>query len=257
VNVNALMFDFGFDVEAAGAVFPRAQDFYVSVDSARDIFTGERLPGRYTLRYWENDVKPPSLELLTKRVSSGRPTLAFRARDSGAGVDPLSLVIGYNRVLVGAAAYDPISGIALFPLPAQAPALFGSTAATLEASDYQETKNVNTTEENILPNTTFKSVRITAAARPAATWLLPDPSAGCVKGTTRLLVVASSPRRLVSTRFLDGKRRIATVRRNTAGLFVANWKAGKAKRGKHTLLAVVKDSGGKTATARRTVRVCR
>jgi hypothetical protein len=257
VNVNALMFDFGFDVEAAGAMFPRPQDFYVSVDSARDVFTGERLPGSYRLRYWVNDVKPPTVKLLTKRVSTGRPTLAARVKDLGAGVDPLSLVVGYSRVLVGAAAYDPVSGVALFPLPAQAPALLGPTAATLEASDYQETKNVNTTEENILPNTAFRSVRITAAARPAVSWLAPDPAAGCVKGTARLLALASSPRRVVSVRFFDGARRIANVRRNTVGLFAASWKAGKAKRGKHTLKAVAKDAGGKTATARASVRVCR
>ena len=58
-------------------------------------------------------------------------------------------------------------------------------------------------------------------------------------------------------RFFDGRRRIATVRKNTVGLFAASWKAGKAKRGRHTLWAVAKDAGGRTATARATVRVCR
>jgi minor extracellular serine protease Vpr len=257
VNANGLMFDYRFDVEAAGAQFPSPKDYYVSVDSARDLFSGERLPGRYTLRSWVNDVRPPRLELLTTRVSTGRPTLAARVLDASSGVDPLSLVIGYKRVLVGAAAYDPISGLALFPLPTQAPKLTGRTAAMLEASDYQETKNVNTSGPEILPNTAFKSVSIAAAARPAVTWLAPDPSARCARGTVRLIVAASSPRRISSVRFYDGTRRLAIVRKGTAGLYVADWKTGKAKRGAHSLAAVARDAGGRTATARERVRVCR
>src|SRR5207237_1010477 len=155
--------------------------------------------------------------------------------DAGSGVDPLSLVIGYKRVLVGAAAYDPTSGLALFPLPAAAPRLTGRTAATLEASDFQETKNVNTAGSEIMPNTRFKSVRIAAAARPAVTWLAPNPSAGCVKGTVDLIVAASAPKRIAFVRFYDGKRRLATIRSGPGGLFVATWKAGKARRGAHTL----------------------
>jgi hypothetical protein len=252
VNANGLMFDYRIDVEAAGAQFPSPKDYYVAVDSGSDVFSGEPLPGRYLLRSWVNDVSPPKVKLLTTRVSTGRPTLAARVVDAGSGVDPLSLVIGYKRVLVGAAVYDPTSGLALFPLPAAAPKLTGRTAATVEASDFQETKNVNTSGSEIMPNTAFKSVRIAAAARPAVTWLAPDPSAGCVKGTVGLIVVASAPRKLASVRFYDGKRRIATVRTGPAGLFVAPWKAGKARRGAHTLRAVARG-----ASASERVRVCR
>jgi hypothetical protein len=231
----------------------------VSVDSARDIFSGERLPGSYQLRSWVDDVRPPKIKLLTTRVATGRPTLAVRVLDAvaGSGVDPLSLVIGYQRVLVGAAAYDPASGLALFPLPTQAPALTGGTAATIQASDYQETKNVNTSGSDIMPNTAFKAARIAVAARPAVNWLAPDPTGACVKGTARLVVAASSPRRIVSVRFLDGKRRVATVRKGVAGLFAASWKTGKTKRGTHTLQALATDAKTKTATARERVRVCR
>ena len=257
VNANGLMFDYRADVEAAGAQFPTAKDYYVSVDSARDLFTGERLAGTYTLRSWVNDVRPPTVKLLTTRVAPGRPTLAARVRDAGSGVDPFSLVIGYKQVLVGAALYDPVSGIALFPLPAAAPSLVGRTAATIQASDYQETKNVNTFGENPMPNTAFKNVRIAVASRPAVTWLVPDPAAGCVKGTARLVVVASAPRRIASVRFFDGKRRIATVRNGTAGLYAANWRTARAKRGAHVLRALVRDAKGKSATARERVRVCR
>jgi Bacterial Ig domain len=251
------MFDYRFDVEAAGAQFPSPKDYYVAVDSASDLFSGDPLPGRYTLRSWVNDVKPPTVKLLTTRVSTGRPTLAARVLDAGSGVDPLSLVIGYKRVLVGAAAYDPTSGLALFPLPAAAPKLTGRTAATLEASDFQETKNVNTSGSEIMPNTAFEAVRIAAASRPEVSWLAPDPSAGCAKGKVRLIADASAPRRILSVRFYDGKRRIGTVRTGIDGLYVATWNTAKAKRGTHTLRAVATEKKGRTASARERVRVCR
>jgi hypothetical protein len=258
VNANGLMFDYRFDVEAAGAQFPSPKDYYVSVDSGSDVFSGEPLPGRYVLRSWVNDVRPPRVKLLTTHVSTGRPTLAARVVDAGSGVDPLSLVIGYKRVLVGAAAYDPTSGLALFPLPAAAPKLTGRTAATLEASDYQETKNVNTSGSEIMPNTAFKSVRIAAAARPSVTWLAPDPSAGCAKGKVALVVAASAPRKITSVRFYAGKRRIAIVRNGQAGLFVATWNTRKAKRGAHTLYAIaIEAAAGRGASTTERVRVCR
>ena len=59
VNVNELMSDFSFDIGAAGASFPKVQRFYVSVDSGSDDFTHRSLPGRYVLRSWINDVRPP------------------------------------------------------------------------------------------------------------------------------------------------------------------------------------------------------
>src|SRR5207244_8596831 len=52
VDVNALTFDFAFDVGASAAVFPRQKAYYVSVDSGSDTFTGDHLPGQYVLRSW-------------------------------------------------------------------------------------------------------------------------------------------------------------------------------------------------------------
>ena len=121
VNVNNLTLDFPLDIGAAATVFPRAKAYYVSVDSGRDQFTGRSLGGQYLLRAWVNDVQPPLLGLITNRVAAGRPTLALRVLDLGAGVDPFSLVIGYGRALIGAAAYDPLTGIAIFPLRATRP----------------------------------------------------------------------------------------------------------------------------------------
>ena len=76
--------------------------------------------------------------------------------DEGAGVDPFSLVIGYGQVLIGAYAYDPVSGIALFPLPTQAPKLkVGKPVLGASAADYQEAKNVDSVGDELMPNTAF------------------------------------------------------------------------------------------------------
>src|SRR5207247_1136748 len=121
VDVNDFTFDARFDIGAAGALFPRQKTFYVAVDSGTALVTGKALPGRYLLNAWIDDVSPPKVQLVTRRVAAGRPLLVARVSDRGAGVDPFSLAIGYRRVLLGAAFYDPFSGYALFPLPAEAP----------------------------------------------------------------------------------------------------------------------------------------
>jgi subtilisin family serine protease len=255
VNVNELMFDFRADVQAAGAEFPRQKAFYVSVDSGVDAFSGRRLAGPYLLRAWINDLRPPRLQLLTTRVSAGRPTIVTRAVDAGAGVDPLSLVIGYRRALVGAAFYDPVSGVAIFPLPKAAPTVRkGRTRLLMSASDFQETKNVNTSGNNIMPNTAFRSVRMHAVRGPALTWVLPRADA-CVKKATRLVVVASSSSPMRSVRFLDGRRNVAVDRTGVEGLFAVTWSS--RRRGRHVLHAIGRDAGGRTVHSARIVRVCR
>jgi minor extracellular serine protease Vpr len=257
VNVNELMYDFGVDIGSSGASFPKVQRFYVAVDSGSDPFTHTRFPGSYVLRSWVNDVRPPTLRLLTQRVAAGRPTIVAKAVDSGAGVDPLSLVISYRGVLVGAALYDPLSGIAVFPLPSQAAAMEkGRTRAVLSASDFQESKNVNTVGDNVLPNTAFRTVRITAVSGPALTWVTPAVNA-CVGKTAGFVVAASSTRRITSVRFFVDGKQVAVDRRGGAGLFSATWPTRRATSGGHDLRAVATDSSGRTAAATRHVRVCR
>ena len=108
VNVNGLMYDYRADIEAAGAAFPLAKRYYVAVDSGSDVFTGKSLPGRYVLRAWIDDLRPPAVKLITTRLAAGRPTIVAVVTDSQSGVDPLSLVFNYNNnVLLGASAYDP------------------------------------------------------------------------------------------------------------------------------------------------------
>src|SRR5438874_9743784 len=114
-DVNALTNDYLVPVGAAGSSFPRQQRFYVVVDSGRDRFTNRAYAGAYVLRSWVNDVTPPTVKLLTTRVSAGRPTIVVQTRDTQSGVDPMSVTVGYKGALVGATAYDPDTGIAVLP----------------------------------------------------------------------------------------------------------------------------------------------
>ena len=257
VDVNLFTPDYRLDISAAGAIFPREKRYYVAVDSGRDVFTGRPLAGRYVLRAWVNDVTPPRFRLLTRRVTAGRPMLAARVTDRGAGVDPLSLVIEYRpRVLLGAALYDPGSGLALFPIPRTAPAIpRGRRRDFVQAADYQEAKNIDQIGANILPNTVTAPARVRAVAKPTISWLLPLGTS-CVRGRAALAVAASAPAKIRAVRFFDGRRRVATVRRGTSGLYVGRWSARGARRGLHRLRAVVYSRSGH-AQARRTVRVCR
>jgi minor extracellular serine protease Vpr len=260
VNVNSLTFGYRAQIGAAGAAMPVPGRYYVSVDSGRDAFTGRRLAGQYLLQSWEDDVSPPLASLLTTRVSAGRPTLAVRVVDGllrpESGVDPLSLAIGYRSVLVGASFYDPFSGIAVFGLPGEAPALpAGRTNGVVVASDYQEAKNVASVSEDVMPNTSFTAAPIQVVRGPAATWLAPEANE-CVRGRVQLLVLASASHGVARVRFVAGDRVVATVTRGEAGLYSAAWAAPPGRRA-HRLRAVVVDREGNRFTATRVVRVCR
>ena len=89
VNVNNLTVDYPLDIGAAATIFPRTKSYYVAVDSGRDQFTGRSLGGSYLLRAWVDDLQPPLVGLITSRVAAGRPTIALRILDLGAGVDPV------------------------------------------------------------------------------------------------------------------------------------------------------------------------
>jgi hypothetical protein len=257
VNVNSLTFGYQLDTGAAGLLFPRRGRYFVAVDSGSDEYSGRSFAGGYLLRTWQNDVRPPRIRLLTSRVAAGRSLIAARVTDAGSGVDPTSLVIGYRRVLVGAAAYDPVSGLALFPIPAAAPRLpAGQSQTAFLAADFQESKNVDQAGADVLPNTRVMQTRVRGVRGPALTWLTPSPQV-CAARREPLLVAASSTTRIRSVRFYDGQRRIATVRRGVAGLYAATWPTARAPRGRHLLRAVVLDRRGRTYGVQRVLRICR
>jgi hypothetical protein len=250
VNVNSLMTDYLVPNRTAGASFPTPGRYFVAVDSE-----GRSLGGGYVLRSWVNDVTPPSVKLVTARVSAGRPTLVVRAIDAKSGVDPSSLTVAYRGTLVGASTYDVDTGIAVFPLPATAPALSrGTVRVKLVASDFQESKNIDTVSQEILPNTRSTAVRLRVVDGPAVSWVTPGP---CLAGQQRLVVAASSTVPVAKVRFsVDGLRAGVGGRvKGSPGLW-----SGRGRRvgtGKHRLEAVVVDAKGRTASARRIVPLCR
>jgi minor extracellular serine protease Vpr len=255
VNVNALTYGYLFPVGAAGAAFPRQQRFFVAVDSGHDRFTGRSLAGGYVLRSWIDDVSPPSIQMLTMRVAAGRPTLVLRVGDSQSGVDPSSMTIGYQGVLVGATTYDPSNGLAVFPLPNTAPALVGGTLELrLAASDFQEAKNIDTVGPAIMPNTRSTKVRIRIVTGTIVNWV--EPAAGvCLAKQEELGVAVSSTRPVTGVRFLLDGKQVAVARRGD-GLWTAGASTAKAAAGRHTLTAVATVPGGRTVSAQRIVRSC-
>jgi hypothetical protein len=174
--------------------------------------------------------------------------MATQVLDSGSGVDPYSLVLSYNRALVGAVAFDRATGVAIYPLPAAAPRVgAGPVRFAFLASDYQEAKNANSYGGDVMPNTRVTALRLRVTRRPEVTWLTPL-ARRCTAKRTPLLVLASATRGIRNVRFL--------VRKGVAGLYTMTWRTGSAKRGLHRLRAVV-TAGKRTAEASRVVRVCR
>jgi hypothetical protein len=263
INVNNFTFGYRIDVGAAGVTFPRPKRYWISVDSGRDRFTGLPLHGAYVLKGWQNDVYPPLVGIVSARLTAGRPLVIARVIDYPAsgrdsGIDPTSLVLSYRRALVGASAYDAVTGYAIFALPAEAPRIpIGRTNAMILAADFQEAKNVSTPGGSILPNTTVASIRLRGVAGPTVTWLDPERTQCVDRRRQRLLVAADSDKRLRTLTFFDGKKRISRVTGTTAQLYVSAWPTARAKRGRHTLTVVVRDAAGREARATRRVRVCR
>jgi hypothetical protein len=152
--------------------------------------------------------------------------------------------------------YDPLSGIAVFPLPATAPELrAGTVAFRFVSSDFQEAKNIDTVGPSIMPNTRTASTELHVVAGTAVDWLVPTAGA-CLATSQRLLVAASSTRRVTAVRFVvDGKQK-AVVRRPLAGLWGTSVSTTALGPGRHTLEAVAVDASGRSVAERRIVSVC-
>jgi minor extracellular serine protease Vpr len=257
VNINGFLQDYIFTTGVAGTTFARPGRYYVSVDSGRDPFTGRSLAGSYVLRSWVNDIKPPRVQLITTRVAAGRPSIAFRATDRQSGVDPLALTIGYQRFLFGASFFDPATGVAVFPFPHDPDTRLkpGRAVMRLVAADYQESKNVYTVSKRLMPNTTFVRARISVVNGPTIAWLTPN-SGACVSGRAQLAVLASDTKAISSVGFFAGGRQIGRVRENSAGIYSLAWQPGSA-RGRKVLTAVVSDTAGREARAKRVARLCK
>ena len=254
VDVNGLTYDYLVSIGAAGASFPRQGQYYVAVDSGVTPFTSRSAAGKYVLRSWVDDVTPPTLRLLTTRVAAGRPSLVFRTLDAQSGVDPISLLIGYQGVLVAASVFDVGTGLAVFGLPPTAPALrAGSVSMGMLSSDYQEAKNIDTVGPSIMPNTRTAAAKLHVVAGPAVDWLLPATGV-CVQKPERVVVAASAPGKVSSVRFsVDGKR-VAVLHRGSLGIWTTDI---SLEQGTHVVIATAVDAKGKTASERRVMHRCR
>ena len=257
-NANSLMPDFIFNVGAAGVAFPPAGRYYVVVDSGRDPFTGRSLAGRFVLRSWVNDVKPPNVKVLTTRVSAGRPSIVAKVRDAKSGVDPLSLLLLVGTAQYGATRFDPETGIAVFPIPREEnPLRPGTEFMRVVASDFQEAKNIaDTGDKSPMPNTRFAGFRLAVLNGPSVSWITPSKSA-CLPARAKLVVAAGSTAQVSSVGFFDGNRQIGRVRKNDAGIYTLSWSTKGRKKGAHVLRAVVSDTRGRETEAARPVRICR
>ena len=206
-------------------------------------------------------MKPPKVQLLTKKISSGRPTIVAKVTDALAGVDPFSLRLFFgppNRVEeVGAATYDDTTGIATFSIPREALALEpGTQFMRIVAADYQEAKNIDTEGDSPRPNTQIAGVRLQAVARPTVSWV--TPAAGrCLAAKQKLVVAANDNVRISSVGFFDGKRQIGRVRKDVSGLYQLTWSTKGKKKGRHVLTATASDIRGREASASHTVKICK
>jgi subtilisin family serine protease len=143
--INPYLDSFGASRPVSGAIRPGPGSYDVVFDTPAVPTPSGVGPGRYTFRFWVNDVTPPSVRLLTPAVAPGS-TLRVAVADAGAGVDPLSLAAKIDGKAVdvaysGGRARIQLSGIAR-----------GRHRLVLQAADYQELKNMENVPQ-ILPNT--------------------------------------------------------------------------------------------------------
>jgi subtilisin family serine protease len=127
----------GREVPAVGAILPGRGTYDVVFDTA-----SAAEAGRFTFRFWVNDVVPPAVRLLGYK--SGAVTLTVT--DAGSGVDPASL-----RATVDGQRHD-VSLHGSRAVIASGPLGRGNHRVVLTASDFQESKNMEDVAR-ILPNT--------------------------------------------------------------------------------------------------------
>jgi subtilisin family serine protease len=147
-NLNPYLRIFGETVLAAGAILPAAGAYDVVFDSP-----SAARAGKFSFRYWVNDVTPPALGLRARTVKRGS-ALVLAASDRGSGVDPASLVVRIDgREARGRFAAGTIT------IPT-AGLRRGRHALRVQLSDYQESRNMENVAR-ILPNTRVLQTTIT------------------------------------------------------------------------------------------------
>jgi hypothetical protein len=138
VDINPYA-DFGRIVPAVGAVFPAPATYDVVFDTP----VGAK-PGKFTFKFWVNDLSPPTVRLLTRTVRVN-DHIRLRVTDGGSGVDPASIVVNVDA---SRPSFVYKNGI----LTLRGALKRGTHHLTLVVADYQETKNMENTGP-VRPNT--------------------------------------------------------------------------------------------------------
>ncbi len=148
VNLNPYLVQFGSPTPVAGALAPRAGAYDVVFDSATP-----QGAGAFTFRFWIDDVTPPTVRLVARRVLKGT-ALRVRVGDLGSGVDPGSVAVKVDgrdraRSVKGGVVRIPTGGLSR-----------GNHRLRIQVSDYQETRNTENVAR-ILPNTRVLRATVT------------------------------------------------------------------------------------------------
>jgi hypothetical protein len=147
INIDPYQTQYGMENGAAAVDLPAAGTY----DAVFDTRAGGKA-GAFRFRFWVNDFTPPAVTLLTARVAAAAP-IRLRVTDRGSGVDPHTL-FGQVDGRGTAVAFDAAKGIASIAT-AGIPA--GKHTLRIDAADYQESKNMESTGA-VLPNTrTFRA----------------------------------------------------------------------------------------------------
>jgi hypothetical protein len=133
-------FGYRAPVPVAGALSPVPGEYAVVIDSRTRAGAG-----RFTFRFWVNDVTTPALRLRTRAVRRGRPILVT-ATDAGSGIHPQSIVARVG----GSTATATLRGVTVrIPTGTLSP---GRHRLELSVSDHQESMNTENVA-GVLPNT--------------------------------------------------------------------------------------------------------
>ena len=141
VHHNPYLEGFRRPVPAAAAISPLAGEYAVVFDSATRAGAG-----RFTFRFWIDDVTPPTLRLRTRTMKHGADSVLVSASDAGSGVYPDSLRATVDGRLVRAKYQHGVVRVRVTGFSV------GKHRLRLRVSDYQETKNTENVAR-ILPNT--------------------------------------------------------------------------------------------------------
>jgi hypothetical protein len=151
-NIDPYQGQLGAQVPAAAVDLPGAGQYDAVFDTPR----GGR-PGAFRFRFWVDDTTPPAITLLTPKVRAGHET-RLRIVDRGSGVDPAGVTVTANGSMIPHA-FAPATGT----LTVDTTALrTGSYKLVVTASDYQESKNMESTGP-VLPNTRVLRTTVTVA----------------------------------------------------------------------------------------------